>query len=129
MMQYSLLDRRPEEECFELLKEHQIAVLTRGSIAQGLLVDKPAVPYLDWSAAAVALAAGAVKTVTAGGSLSQTAIRFALQREPVAAAVIGIRTLAQLEDIAAAADLPELTAEEMTLLQKSAAQQFYTVHR
>lgn len=130
MMQYSLLDRRPEEECFELLKENQIAVLGRGSIAQGLLVDKPPVPYLDWSASAVAMAAQAIKTVAGEhGNLSQTAIRFALQHEPVASAVIGIKTLAQLEDIAAAADLPVLSAEEMDLLKESVVQQFYTVHR
>ncbi|MET1055168.1 MAG: aldo/keto reductase, partial [Pedobacter sp.] len=30
MMQYSLLDRRPEEECFGLLEEHNITVLSRG---------------------------------------------------------------------------------------------------
>lgn len=130
MMQYSLLDRRPEEECFELLKENQIGVLSRGSIAQGLLVDKPPVPYLDWSASAVAMAAKAIKTVAGhADNLSQTAIRFVLQQEPVASAVIGIRTLAQMEDIAAAADLPALSAEEMELLKNSVAQQFYTVHR
>src|SRR5215216_5035972 len=41
MMQYSLLDRRPEETCLPLLQQHGIAVVTRGSVAQGLLVDKP----------------------------------------------------------------------------------------
>src|SRR5687768_1382194 len=34
MMQYSLLDRRPEETCLDLLKQNNIGVLTRGSIAQ-----------------------------------------------------------------------------------------------
>ena len=39
MMQYSLLDRRPEEECLSLLKEKNIGVLVRGSVAQGFLVN------------------------------------------------------------------------------------------
>ena len=34
MMQYSLLDRRPEEEMFSLLKDNQIGVLARGSDCQ-----------------------------------------------------------------------------------------------
>ena len=40
MMQYSLLDRRPEEEMLSLLKENQIGVLARGTVAKGLLVSK-----------------------------------------------------------------------------------------
>ncbi|MBA4146169.1 MAG: oxidoreductase, partial [Cytophaga sp.] len=46
MMQYSLLDRRPEESCLGLLAENKTSVLVRGSLAQGLLIDKPAAPYL-----------------------------------------------------------------------------------
>ena len=34
MMQYSLIDRRPEESCLDLLKENNIGVLVRGSLAQ-----------------------------------------------------------------------------------------------
>ncbi len=39
MMQYSILDRRPEEEVLPLLQENGISVVTRGSIAKGLLSD------------------------------------------------------------------------------------------
>ena len=39
MMQYSLLDRRPEE-WFPLLEEKQISVIARGPVAKGLLSDK-----------------------------------------------------------------------------------------
>lgn len=130
MLQYSLLDRRPEESCFELLQENQIGVLARGSIAQGLLIDKPAAPYLDWSAAAVAKAAEAIKAVTTGsGNPAQTAIRFVLQQQGIASAVLGLSTLAQLEDLATVADLPALTAEEMHLLEEAAVQHFYKVQR
>ncbi len=37
-MEYSLLNRRPEE-WFPLLQEHQISVIARGSLAKGLLTD------------------------------------------------------------------------------------------
>src|SRR5690554_2392328 len=41
MMQYSLLDRRPEEECLDLLHDTGISVITRGSLAKGMLINKP----------------------------------------------------------------------------------------
>ena len=47
MTQYSLLDRRPEEETLEALHKNNIGVLVRGSVAQGLLINKPAKTYLD----------------------------------------------------------------------------------
>ncbi|KIO74715.1 oxidoreductase [Pedobacter lusitanus] len=130
MMQYSLLDRRPEEECLKLLHENNIGVLGRGSIAQGLLADKPAAPYLNWSAAEVAHAAEIVRSVTSrNSSPAQTAIRFVLQHPALNSAVMGIRTLAQLDDIAVAADFPQLSEQEMDLLQRVSPLQNYTVHR
>ena len=58
MMQYSLLDRRPEETMLPLLDEHGISVVTRGSLAKGLLsekalerVEKFEKGYLDYSVA------------------------------------------------------------------------------
>ncbi|WP_173916233.1 aldo/keto reductase [Halobacillus sp. Marseille-Q1614] len=37
MMQYSLLDRRPEEEILDLLSDNNISVLARGPMAKGML--------------------------------------------------------------------------------------------
>ncbi|MET4139583.1 aldo/keto reductase [Pedobacter sp. UYP1] len=130
MMQYSLLDRRPEEECLELLHEHNIGVLGRGSIAQGLLAGKPAAPYLSYSEAEVAQAAEVIRSITTeSNSSAQTAIRFVLQHQALDSAVMGIRTLAQLEDIAAAADFPPLSSWEIELLIKAVATPYYTAHR
>ena len=39
-MQYSLLDRRPEE-WFSLLEEQSISVVARGPLAKGLLTENP----------------------------------------------------------------------------------------
>lgn len=129
MTQYSLLDRRPEEEVLGLLHASGIGVVTRGSIAQGLLVDKPAKPYLGWQAEEIERAAEAVREVSGkNGHAAQTAIRFVLQNPAVNSAVIGIRTLEQLEDLAAAADLAPLQKEEMDLLERSAAAQHYLEH-
>lgn len=136
MMQYSLLDRRPEEESLQLLQEHGIGVVTRGSVAQGLLVNKPAKDYLGWTASEVAQAASAIHSVTDAavtaprtGSAAQTAIRFALHHTAVSSAVIGIRTIAQLEDAAGAADLGPLSDTEINILQDAAQPKYYTEHR
>lgn len=134
MMQYSVLDRRPEEECLNLLQKNDIGVLTRGSIAQGLLVDKPAKDYLNWSAQEVALAASAVRRLNEehganNGESAQTAIRYVLQHPAVKSTVIGIRTLAQLNDSIPAADLPLLSAKEMDLMQSVLPLNQYKEHR
>lgn len=130
MMQYSLLDRRPEEECFALLEEQDIAVLGRGSIAQGLLVDKTAKSYLGWSAEEVEKAASAVKAISGdSATAAQTALRYALHPAIMKSAIIGVSTLAQLADSLQAVELPALTAEELAQLQAVLPFKGYQEHR
>lgn len=93
-------------------------------------MDKPGRPYLTWSPAAVSAAAEIVHDVTGkSGSAAQTAIRFVLQHDAVSSAVVGIRTLAQLEDIAASVDAGELSGQEMDRLTHAAYPQHYLDHR
>src|SRR5690606_9229635 len=54
LMQYSPLDRRPEEEVFPALQETLTRVLVRGAFAKGVLIDKPAADFLDLPAEKVA---------------------------------------------------------------------------
>ncbi|MFZ6013994.1 MAG: aldo/keto reductase, partial [Bacteroidota bacterium] len=61
MMQYSVLDRRPEESCLDLLHEKKIGVLARGSLASGLLIDKRPKPYLNYSVEEVAKVSAAIE--------------------------------------------------------------------
>ena len=130
MMQYSLLDRRPEETCFPLLLENNIGVLARGSLATGLLVNKPAVPYLNYTAGEVAAAAAAVhRNTTAGRDAAQTALRFVLQQPAVSSAVVGMRTMAQLTDALKAVHAPALLPAETESLQQSVPANRYEAHR
>ncbi|MBO6793313.1 MAG: aldo/keto reductase [Balneolaceae bacterium] len=94
MMQYSFLDRRPEEEALELLHQNGISVITRGSLAKGLLVDKPPKDYLNYTAKKVELLQSNLQET--GHPLSY-AIDFVLQHPAVASAVLGMRTKEQLE--------------------------------
>jgi aryl-alcohol dehydrogenase-like predicted oxidoreductase len=130
MTQYSLLDRRGEESTLELLRDSQVGVVIRGSVASGLLIDKKARPYLEHTASGVAAAAKAVHSLSSGGrSPAQTAVQYVLKNPTVVAAVVGIRTMEQLEDAVQAADVPALSADEMAILQESAPAGFYKDHR
>jgi aryl-alcohol dehydrogenase-like predicted oxidoreductase len=130
MMQYSLLDRRPEETCLTLLKEHNIGVLSRGSLARGLLVLKPPESYLKYDSSEVGKAAFAIRALSSEKrSPAQTAIRFVIQNPAISSAVVGIRTLEQLEDAAAASHAPWLTENEIKALRESVMVNRYDQHR
>lgn len=129
MMQYSLLDRRPEAACLPLLQQKHISVLARGAVAQGLLVNKPPKPYLDYSAAEVAAAAEGIRQLSgAHRSTAQTALRFVLQQCAITSAVVGIRTAAQLEAAAQTVHTPALTEAELNHLQNINPAKNYTQH-
>ena len=128
MMQYSLLDRRPEETCLDLLADKNIGVLARGSIAQGLLVDKPAKAYLDYKEEEVNKMAIAVKSIS-DKSTAQTAIQYVLSHRAVNSAVVGIRTLEQLQEIVKDFDNSVLTPDELQTLKEVLPAKVYKEHR
>lgn len=130
MMQYSLLDRRPEEEMLSFLNKNQVGVLTRGSLAKGLLVSKPAEQFLNYSKEQVLMAANAVKSVSVSGrTLLETATQFVLQHPAVSAAVIGIRTEEQLKEALAIRQSVLLNINQMEVLQRVLPANKYIDHR
>ncbi|QHT71253.1 aldo/keto reductase [Rhodocytophaga rosea] len=130
MMQYSLLDRRPEEECLDLLHHHNIGVLVRGSVARGLLVDKPAEAYLNYSAEQVQAVAEAVaKVAKSKTKRASVAVRYVLQHPAVASAVVGIRTPAQLESALLVPESPVLSSSQLQKLCDSVPANQYVEHR
>ncbi|BAV04593.1 oxidoreductase, aldo/keto reductase family protein [Filimonas lacunae] len=130
MMQYSLLDRRPEETCLPLLQQHNIGILARGSVAKGLLAGKNPEPYLDYTVQDVAKAAQAIQQVAGTQrSAAQTAIQFVLQQPVISSAVVGIRTEQQLYDALNTTSVQHLTPHETMLLKQSLPANYYTQHR
>ncbi len=130
MMQYSLLDRRPEEEMLNFLKENKIGVLARGSLAKGLLVGKLPASFFNYSAGEVEKAAHAVRTVSGiRNKPSDTAIHFVLDNPAISSAVIGIRTETQLAEAVHAGGSPSLNFSQMEILKKSVPENQYTEHR
>ncbi|WP_211999832.1 aldo/keto reductase [Chitinophaga sp. HK235] len=130
MMQYSLLDRRPEESCFPLLEQQGIGVLVRGAVAKGLLVGKTPEAYLNYDAAAVARVAEAIQRIaTPDRGPAATALRYVLQQSPVTSAVVGMRTPEQVTDALKAVTAPPLTPAEILQLQQVLSVNKYDQYR
>lgn len=96
MMQYSLIDRRPEEEILDLLNKNGIDVITRGTLAKGMLIDKPVKNYLGFSGQEIKKLR---KVIYEKGDPTGVAIRYVLEHPAVSSAVLGIRTQKQLDNI------------------------------
>ena len=128
MMQYSLLDRRPEESCFDLLLNNNISVLVRGALAQGLLINKPFKTYLNRSMEEVEGASKAIKE-TKERTPHEVALQFALQPAAVSSVVVGISSINQLNEILQAVNRSPLTVKEIIHLQENTKPNFYEQHR
>ena len=130
MMQYSLLDRRPEEECLPLLGEKNIGVLVRGSVAQGLFVDKPPRPYLNFSEQEVSKAAEAIQFNSKNDRTNaQTAIQFVLRNPQISSAVVGMRTIEQLDEAVHTFSVAKLSELQIASLSNSIPVNVYKEHR
>ena len=130
MMQYSLLDRRPEEFCLDLLRQQHIGVLARGTVAGGLLAGKPAKPYLGHETEAVQQAGEMIRQISieTGLPAATTAIQFVLQQAAITGAVIGIRTKEQLAEALKAGD-QNLSESNYQRLKQSVMALKYVEHR
>ncbi|WP_027407681.1 aldo/keto reductase [Anoxybacteroides tepidamans] len=138
MMQYSLLDRRPEE-LFPLLKEHKISVIARGPVAKGLLTERPLEAasesvkqhgYLDYTYEELQLLLPTLKERTAPNrSLTAAALQFCLYDSVVAAAIPGASSLEQLAENIAAASAHKLTQDEYEWLRQQTKASVYEAHR
>jgi len=118
MMQYSLLDRRPEEEMLSYLNENKIGVLARGTLAKGLLVSKKAEHYLNYSAEQVKSVSATIQSVSEfKRSFLETAIQYVLHHQEINSAVLGIRTADQLRDALDISLQPSLSKNDMERLE------------
>jgi aryl-alcohol dehydrogenase-like predicted oxidoreductase len=130
MLQYSLIDRRPEEEVLSFLQEKNIGVLARGSLAKGILVSKPAEPFLNYSKEEVGKARNALQSVsTKHLGLTDRAVHFVLDHPAISAAVIGIRTEEQLREALDAGRSPALNHSQLEILRNALPPNAYADHR
>ncbi|GIO28518.1 aldo/keto reductase [Ornithinibacillus bavariensis] len=127
MMQYSLLDRRPEKEIFDLLHNHGISVLARGPLAKGILsnhgkhqmMKKAKEGFLDYTYEELV----EVDTkLSAYLNRQALALQYVLKHPAVASAVFGASSLEQVKENLAfdtTYELKDSIYEELRLITKA----------
>ena len=130
MMQYSLADRRPEEEILDLLSANDIGVLARGSLAQGMLVNKPAKDYMNHTIAEMEKAKSIIHSlVNDNRTASQTVIQYVLANPSITSAIVGFSRIEQLEEIAMINESAILSAAELKILLDALSVGVYEQYR
>lgn len=138
MMQYSLLDRRPEEEILQVLQDNQISVLARGPLAKGMLSDKSIEKvhkkgkegYLDYTYDELQRIAEKVERY-ADDSRTATALslQYVIQHPAVATAVFGASSISQLDNNLAYQQAEKMQVSIYEELQQITKAITYAKHR
>lgn len=135
MSQYSMLDRRPEEETLALLAENSMSLIARGPLAKGLLTaywpDKiKEEGYLDYKQEELRKVLRELNALSNEAySLSHLALRYVLYQPAVATVIPGVSKLAQLEELLGCQHTPRLDDGLFQAVQAITQQQVYTSHR
>ncbi|MGM0899974.1 MAG: aldo/keto reductase [Bacillota bacterium] len=135
MMQYSMLDRRPEEAALPLLEQNGISAVTRGSVAKGLLSDQfrnklSEKGFLDYTQEELKDILPLFKEKLASSrSLEEVALQYNLAHPAVASVVTGASSVEQVRANARAVNQQSLSREEVALIQKLTKVNRYSEHR
>lgn len=135
MMQYSILDRRPEEESFPLLEKSGISVVTRGPLAKGVLSDKllekaSEKGYLEYSFEELRAILPLLKEKVASfRSFTGVALQYNLANPVVASIVAGASSVEQIKSNAKAVRSESLTDGEVALIKELTKASIYMEHR
>ncbi|WP_099360607.1 aldo/keto reductase [Fredinandcohnia onubensis] len=139
MMQYSILDRRPEEQILSYLNDHQISVVARGPVAKGLLTNRPMENasqsmkqngYLDYAFEELETVISGLKSDVAGDrSLTEVALQYCLFNDTVASVVTGASSLEQIKNNVSAANSTPLTDEQVQIIRDLTKASIYEQHR
>ncbi len=134
MMQYSLLDRRPEE-WFALLKEHNVSIIARGPLAKGLLTEKPleeklkSEGYLSYSREELEKLLPQLDAVDPSRSMTKLALQYCLYEEVVGTVIPGASKLQQIIENAKAGLSERLSPQVYEQLQDLTECGKYEQHR
>lgn len=125
-LDYSILNRKPEQEVLPYLQEHEIGVVVRGPLKMGLLTGKFAAdttfpegdirrnwPNEDWFKESLRQVDRLRELEQSDQTLGQLALRFVLCHPAVSVAIPGAKTPDQVKQNAAASRRPLLTEEEL----------------
>jgi aryl-alcohol dehydrogenase-like predicted oxidoreductase len=130
MLQYGLLDRRPEEELLNLLHEKEVGVLVRGALAKGFLLNNKSSGYLNYSSQDVDLLKNKLELFSIEKSLRlRLVLGWVLNHKAVTSVVVGIRNSLQLTQLLEAMSLPRPEEKVYQKLSEVLPANCYTDHR
>lgn len=140
MMQHSLLDQRPEEQAYPLLKENGISVVTRGPVAKGIITDsgfakkKETIAAKGYNGIPGDEVVKTVEKVRAWGmengyTLEELAVQYNLAHRPVASVVVGASSSQQIQETVKALDANPLTKEQLEEVKSLLPFHKYEAHR
>ncbi|MDP4083789.1 MAG: aldo/keto reductase [Bacillota bacterium] len=138
MTQYSILDRRPEEEILPTLFEHGISAVTRGPVAKGLLSEKmlgkaaylKEKGYLDYRGAELNEILPILKeTVATSRPFTDIALQYNLAHPAVASVVAGASSVEQIRANARSVKSKPISKEELTFIKNITKETKYIDHR
>ncbi|WP_165996424.1 aldo/keto reductase [Bacillus sp. Cs-700] len=135
MMQYSILDRRPEEEMLDLLHNNNISVIARGPLAKGMLTDQydekiKEDGFLDYSKFDVLETVKQLNEIKGNKrNMTQTALKYALAHPAVATVIPGASRSKQLLANITAQNAPDLTPDEVQKIRDVSKKNVYDKHR
>jgi aryl-alcohol dehydrogenase-like predicted oxidoreductase len=138
MMQYSLLDRRPEE-LFSFLEENEISVVARGPVAKGLLTDRTLETmadtikekgYLYYSyEELVSLRSKLEHELLDGRPLQALALQYCLNSPVVASVVTGASSAEQVKENIRSIESFDVSNDEIAWLKQVTKLERYEQHR
>lgn len=130
MLQYSLLDRRPEEQLLPLLQDSGVGVMVRGGMAKGLLAGKGISDYLNFTSKSIELLLDKMSLFSNEKiGLSHLSIQWVLANSAVSSVVLGIRNLVQLDDILKLNELGGMNDDVYSQLSSVLKPNTYKDHR
>ncbi|MBU8879202.1 aldo/keto reductase [Bacillus sp. FJAT-29790] len=135
MMQYSILDRRPEEEALPLLHKNGVGAVTRGPLAKGLLSGKmldkvTSKGYLDYSYEELNKTIPLLREkLSDSHSMVEIALQYNLANPAVSSVIAGASNVQQIKENAEAVRKKPLSEEELTIIKSIAKMNRYEQHR
>lgn len=136
MTQYSLLDRRPEEETLDLLHANGISVLARGPLAKGMLsihatsqIEKKGRDgFLDYTYEELKEIHSRLSTFSSY-SINELALKYVIKHPAIASAVFGASTINQVIENTSFDTMNELEDKVYSELKNITKQNRYSQNR
>ncbi len=134
MMQYSILDRRPEEEMLEFLASQNISVIARGPLAKGILTNTwseriPQDGYMHLSKSELVQAMENIQANFPNRTLQELAFKYCLADPVVAVVIPGASSILQVRNNVKSVLSTPLTVEEIDTIKRLIKADFYQQHR